>query len=117
MALYPSLGTIHVIFSTLDKEARPLSRVMAISPYSEFGEEDKGSKRIRSELEPILGLSNTNKVDLLAHDDALVVTLQIGGFNVRKVMVDQGSKAEIMYLDLYKGLKLKPKDLGKFDPP
>ena len=26
-------------------------------------------------------------------------------------MVDDGSAAEIMYLDLYKGLKLKPKDL------
>ena len=30
---------------------------------------------------------------------------------MKKVMVDQGSDAEIMYPDLYKGLNLKPKDL------
>ena len=31
------------------------------------------------------------------HDDALVVTLRIGGFNVKRVMIDQGSGTEIMY--------------------
>ena len=49
------------------------------------------------------------------HDDALVVTSQIGGFLVKRVMIDQGSGAKIMYLDLYKGLGLKPKDLDKYD--
>ena len=43
--------------------------------------------------------------------------LQIGGFDVKRVMVDQGSGAEIMYLDLYKRLGLKPKDLNKYDIP
>ena len=32
-------------------------------------------------------------------------------------MVDQGSGAEIMYPNLYKGLGLKPKDLSKYDTP
>ena len=32
-------------------------------------------------------------------------------------MVDDGSAAEIMYLDLYKGLKLKPKDLMPYGSP
>ena len=32
-------------------------------------------------------------------------------------MVDQGSEAEIMYLDLYKGLNLKPEDLTGYDSP
>ena len=27
------------------------------------------------------------------HDDALVVTLRIGGYDVKMVMVDQGSRA------------------------
>ena len=31
------------------------------------------------------------------HDDALVVTFRIGGFNVKRVMIDQGSGTEIMY--------------------
>ena len=37
--------------------------------------------------------------------------LRIGGYDVKRVMVDQGSAVEIMYPDLYKGLGLKPKDL------
>ena len=37
--------------------------------------------------------------------------LKIGGYDVKKVMVDQGSGIEIMYPDLYKGLNLKPEDL------
>lgn len=34
---------------------------------------------------------------------------------MRKVLVDQRSRAKITYLDLYKGLKLKPEDLNKYD--
>jgi len=36
---------------------------------------------------------------------------------VRKVLVGQGSGAEIMYLGLYEGLKLKPEDLVSYDSP
>ena len=43
------------------------------------------------------------------------MTLRIGGYDVRRVMVDQGSYAEIMYPDLYKGLKLKLEDLAYYD--
>ena len=51
------------------------------------------------------------------HDDALVVTLRIGGYDVKKVLVDQDNKAKIMYPNLYKGLNLKPKDLTAYDLP
>ncbi|XP_050248354.1 uncharacterized protein LOC126695580 [Quercus robur] len=51
------------------------------------------------------------------HDDALVVTLRIGGYDVRRVMVDQGSAVDIMYPDLYKGLGLKPEDLTTYNSP
>ena len=36
---------------------------------------------------------------------------------MKKVMVDQGSAAEIMYLDLYKGLNLKTEDLMPYSSP
>ena len=36
---------------------------------------------------------------------------------MKRVMEDQGSGAEIMYLDLYKRLGLKPEDLSKYDTP
>ena len=54
---------------------------------------------------------------LQPHDDALIVTLRIRGYDVKKILVDQGNGAEIIYLDLFKGLKLKPKDLACYDSP
>ena len=37
--------------------------------------------------------------------------LSIVSFNIRRVMIDQGSGAEMIYLDLYKGLGLTPEDI------
>ena len=51
------------------------------------------------------------------HDDALVVSLRIGGFDVKQVLVDQGSAVEIMYPNLYKGLNLKSEDLTAYASP
>ena len=36
---------------------------------------------------------------------------------MKRVLVDQGNGAEIMYPDLYKGLNLKPEDLTTYDSP
>ena len=46
-----------------------------------------------------------------------MVILQIAGFDVKRVMTDQGSGAEIIYLDLFIGLGLKLEDLNKYDVP
>ena len=46
-----------------------------------------------------------------------MVTLRIGGYDVKRVMVNQGSAAEIMYPDLFKGLGLKPEDLSAYSSP
>ena len=43
-----------------------------------------------------------------------MVTLRIGGYDVKRVMVDQESAAEIMYPDLYKGMGLKLEDLTTY---
>ena len=44
------------------------------------------AKRIAS---PVLGFSNEDKVRTIQpHNDALVVTLRIGGYDVRRVLVD-----------------------------
>ena len=66
----------------------------------------------------ILGFLDKDKRGTIQpHDDALVVTLRIGGFNVRRVLVDLGSVIEVMYPDLYKGLNLRPEDLTAYDSP
>ena len=36
---------------------------------------------------------------------------------MKRVLVDQGSAVEVMYLDLYKELKLKSEDLTAYDSP
>ena len=46
-----------------------------------------------------------------------MVTLRIGGYDVKRVMVDQGSAVEIMYPDLFKGLGLKYEDLRSYSSP
>ena len=51
------------------------------------------------------------------HDDALVVMARISGFLVKRVMIDQGSGADVMYPNLFKGLGLKKEDLSKYDTP
>ena len=64
-------------------------------------------KRAKIEISLILGFSDEDKIGTIQpHDDALVITLRIGGYDVKRVMVDQGSAAEIMYLTFTRG-KLK----------
>ncbi|XP_065635822.1 uncharacterized protein LOC136070181 [Quercus suber] len=75
-------------------------------------------KRARMEISPVLSFLNEDKIGTIQpHDDALVVILRIGGYDVNKMMVDQGSGAKIMYLDLYKGLNLKLEDLTPYSSP
>ena len=65
-------------------------------------------KRARVERPLVMGFSDENKIGTIQpHDDALMVTLRIGGYDKKRVMVDQGSVAEIMYPDLYRGLSLR----------
>ena len=82
--------------------------------------EDSNSepKRAKVSIQSALSFSNEDKVGTIQpHDDVLVVMLRIRGYDVKRVMVDQGSGAEIMYPDLYKGLNLRPEDLTAYDSP
>ena len=75
-------------------------------------------KRARMDIQPALSFSDEDKIGTIQpHDDTLVVMLRIGGYDMKRVMVDQGSGVEIMYLDLYKGLNLWPGDLTIYNSP
>ena len=75
-------------------------------------------KRARVERQLIMGFSDEDNVRTIQpHDDALMITLRIGGYDIKKVMVDQGSAAEIMYPDLYRGLDLRAEDLMPYSSP
>ena len=47
------------------------------------------SKRAKMEIQPALSFSDEDKIGTIQpHDDALVVTLRIGGYDVKRAMVD-----------------------------
>ena len=113
----PPLGTINVIFATPRRTGSCLSRIMAVSCCLD---EDSSlmPKRVKMNFPLVLSFSDADiQGTIQPHDDALVVTLRIGGYDLKRVMVNQGSAVEIMYPDLYKGLGLKPKDLTTYSSP
>ena len=46
-----------------------------------------------------------------------MVIARINGFIVKRVLINRGGGAEVMYLDLFRGLGLKNEDLSKYDTP
>jgi len=111
------MGMINVILTTPGRASSYPSRIMSVAQLS-TEDNNRESKKARKGASPVLGFSDEDKIRTIQpHDDALVVTLRIGGFNVKRVLVDQGSIVEVMYPDLYKGLNLKPEDLTAYDSP
>ena len=96
------MGTINVILAALERTGSFPSRVMFVAQLS-TDDNDQESKRSKKEASLMLGFSDKDKIGTIQpHDDALIVTLRIRGFDVKKVLVDQGSVVEVIYLDLYK---------------
>ena len=113
----PLLRTINVIFTAPSRTGSCPSRIMSVAHLSS-GDINQDPKRARIELLLVMGFSEEDKIGIIQpHDDALVITLRIVGYDMKRVMVDQGSTANIMYLDLYKGLNLKAKDLTLYNSP
>ena len=111
------MGTINVIFAAPGRTGSSPSRVMSAARLSS-GDINQNPKRARVELSLVMGFSDEDKIGTIQpHDDALVINLQIGGYDVKRVMVDQGSPAEIMYPDLYKGLNLRAEVLTPYSSP
>ena len=75
----PPLGTINVIFTTPGRTRSYPSKVMSVALLS-ADEDGLEPKRARILTQPTLGFSDEDKVGTIQpHDDALVVTLRIGG--------------------------------------
>ena len=51
------------------------------------------------------------------HNDPLVIMLTIEGFNTKRILVDNGSFVDIIYLPTFRQLKLDPRRLLPFDSP
>ena len=111
------MGTINVIFAAPGRTGSQPARVMSVA-RSPAEDPNSRPKRARLEIRPLLSFLDEDKIGTIQpHGDTLIVTLWIGKYNVKRVMMDQGSCVEVMYPDLYKGLNLKPEDLTAYDSP
>ena len=79
--------------------------------------EQPSKKKLKYTREPIAFNDDDLEGTIQPHDDALVVTAWINGFIVKRILIDQGSGAEVMYPNLFRGLGLKNEDLSKYDIP
>ena len=117
VSLRPPTGTIHVILAAPERTGSFPSRVLSIARLS-AEDRERECKRFKKGSPLILGFSDEDKRGTIQpHNGALVVTLRIGGFDVKRVLVDPDSAVEVMYPDLYKGLNLKLEDLTTYDSP
>ena len=113
----PLLGTINVIFAVLGRTGSCPSRVMSVARLSSKNGSHE-PKRARLDQPLVMGFLDEDKIGTIQpHDDALAIILRIGGYDVKRVMVDQGSAVKIMYPDLFKGLNLRAKDLTPYNSP
>nr|XP_023877989.1 uncharacterized protein LOC111990456 [Quercus suber] len=84
----PPLGTINVIFAAPRRTGSLPSKVMSVarSPTMDSYQDPKRAK-VAAQL--VIGFSDEDKMGTIQpHDDALVITLRIWGYDVKRVMVD-----------------------------
>ncbi|XP_057450088.1 uncharacterized protein LOC130741257 [Lotus japonicus] len=107
--LEPPVGTINTIAggfggggNTASVRRRHVREVMSVREYeAPFGFHH-----------PDIVISSANFEGIKTHkDDRVVVMVRINRFNVRRVLLDQGSSADIIYSDVFDQLGLTDKDL------
>uniref|UniRef100_A0A2N9G9H3 RNA-directed DNA polymerase n=1 Tax=Fagus sylvatica TaxID=28930 RepID=A0A2N9G9H3_FAGSY len=122
-------GVIHVIHNPLCisvlptsfrsdmQKASHLRRSYGIVDYAHFVSTSCSGVPISS-AHQVVSFSDEDLADVqMPHNDPLVITLRFGDYDVQRVLVDQGSFAEIMYKGLYEKLGLKEADLANFTTP
>uniref|UniRef100_A0A2N9F1K3 Uncharacterized protein n=1 Tax=Fagus sylvatica TaxID=28930 RepID=A0A2N9F1K3_FAGSY len=76
------------------------------------------SNNLGSSASQVVSFSEDDLTDVqMPHSDSLVITLRIWNYDVKRVLIDQGSFAEVMYKGLYEKLGLKEADLDDFSSP
>ena len=80
----PLLGTINVIFAAPRRIGSCHSRVMSLSFYPDEGSSSM-LKRVKMGIPLVLSFSDEDKLGTIQlHDDSLVVTLRIDGYEAKK---------------------------------
>ncbi|XP_028103699.1 uncharacterized protein LOC114302818 [Camellia sinensis] len=75
-------------------------------------------KKGKTEEKDILTFSRRDLERIqMPHNDALVVTLHVKDFDIKRFLIDQESSVKIMYYDTFKQMKLEDKDLAPATSP
>ena len=111
------MGTINVVLTVPERTSTRPSQVFSVAQL--LAEEPQlKPKRAKMNFHPTLSFSEEDKIGTTQpHDSTLLITLRIGDYDVKRVIVDGGSAVEVMYPDLYKGLNLKLEDLMPYSSP
>ncbi|XP_028092236.1 uncharacterized protein LOC114292474 [Camellia sinensis] len=108
-------GVINVIYGIVEparvcelrgmiKKAEHMREVLSVQPAVMKG---------KTEEKDILTFSSRDLERIqMPHNDALMVTLRVKDFDIKRILIDQGSSVEIMYYDAFKRMKLEDKDLA-----
>uniref|UniRef100_A0A2N9J111 RNA-directed DNA polymerase n=1 Tax=Fagus sylvatica TaxID=28930 RepID=A0A2N9J111_FAGSY len=114
----PPLGEIHVItggvaaggtsHSSRKAYARQMRNVLVTQ---------KLDKKPRLEDLPIIFAEEDARKVFHPHDDALVVTLEIAGYSTRRVLIDNGSSADIIYLTAFQQMRIDKAQLRPIETP
>ena len=110
------IGVIHTARKRVEITKSSL-RVSAMASRSDSKVDFPTHKKGRWEDDNIDFAREDLEGTIQPHKDALVVSLRIRGFDVRRVIIDQGNRAEIIYLDLHEGLGLTSDDSTRYDSP
>ncbi|GFZ00954.1 hypothetical protein Acr_14g0005890 [Actinidia rufa] len=110
------LGTIHMIGGPNDPslESKIRSEIRMIKQMHEVLSVQAPPKKIKTaETERDCVTFSRAELERVQHphSDQLVVQLRIGGYDVKRILVDTGSSVEVMYYDLFKQLKIPQEQL------
>ncbi|KAK3009129.1 hypothetical protein RJ639_013704 [Escallonia herrerae] len=76
------------------------------------------TKKQRKEPAPTISFSDDDVGDTRTpHDDPLVVTLRVGNFDVKRILVDNGSSAEVLFYEAFQRMNIPSDRLRKIDTP
>ena len=116
--LPPPVGVIEVIHVAPEKLIVGRRKgVLTVVPVEGNLDLQSPGKKMKFAREPISFNDDDLEGTIQPHDDSLVVTARISDFLVKRVIIDQRSRANVIYPDLFKGLGLRKEDLMKHTSP
>jgi hypothetical protein len=114
----PPLGEIHVITGGMAAggTSRSSRKAYARQIHNMLITQKSNKKAMVEDLPITFTEEDACKV-FHPHDDALVVTMEIAGYSTRRVLIDNGSSADIIYLTAFQQMKIDKDQLQPIETP